>query len=117
MRKIPKKLVLEMQNDDYYKCCARHAEGTCKGRVTWEHALVYGSQQVTEKWAIIPLCEYHHAVNIYQDCGDLDKEKNVWIALNRATNEELAKYSKVINYQELRDRLNTTHSEILAINY
>jgi hypothetical protein len=81
-------------------------DNNCGGRITWEHTLTYGSKQIDEVWAIIKLCEYHHSVNTYQDKGNLNKEKNVWVALNRATDEELLKYSKCINYLQLRERLN-----------
>ncbi len=86
--------------------CARNKDGDCSGRITWEHALIFGGKQIDEAWAIVKICEYHHAVNKYQDGGDLKKEKNVWIALNRATDEELLKYSKEINYINERIRLN-----------
>jgi hypothetical protein len=59
-----------------------------------EHALIYAGKQIDEVWAIIPLCTYHHAVNEYQDGGDLQKSKNVWIALSRASDEELLKYPR-----------------------
>lgn len=72
------------------------------------YAYLWG-KQIDEVWAIIKLCEYHHAVNTYQDGKGLDKEKNVWIALNRATDEELKKYSKAIDYIRERARLNTIY--------
>jgi hypothetical protein len=70
---IPKPLLKEILDDDYYKKCARHSEDNCKGRVTFEHAWIYASRQIQEKWAIIPLCEYHHNVCNYQDVGSLNK--------------------------------------------
>jgi len=106
MRAIPPKLKKEMQEDPYYKVCARKAHGNCGGRITWEHTIIYKGKQLNEKWAIIPLCEYHHAVNNYQDRGDLDKNENIRIALNRATDEELVKISRAIDYIALRERLN-----------
>lgn len=86
--------------------CARHLEGSCKGNNTWEHAIIHAGRQLDEAWAIVILCEYHHAVNNYQDNGDLKKELNVFYALNQATDEELKRISKAINYLELRERLN-----------
>ena len=85
--------------------CAREHEGTCRGNMTWEHAIIHAGRQLDEAWAIIILCEYHHAVNNYQDRGDLKKELNVYYALEQATDEELIKVSKAINYIELRNRL------------
>lgn len=86
--------------------CCRSNEGNCKGKLTKDHTIIYAGKQVQEDWAIVDVCEYHHAVNAYQDCGDLNREKHIMIALNKATDEELLKYSKVINYKALRDRLN-----------
>lgn len=104
MRKISQKVknkVLERP-----QVCARANEGTCQGNLTWEHSLIFGGRQLDEAWAIVILCEYHHAVNQFQDGGDLNKELNVCIALNQATDEELKKVSKAIDYIALRDRLN-----------
>ena len=86
--------------------CARIEDGGCSGRITWEHALIYAGKQIDEPWAIVLLCERHHGVNTYQDRGDLQKEKNVWVALNQATEQELKQYSKAIDYVRLRNILN-----------
>lgn len=110
MRKIPPELREEMANDIYYKTCARKDEGNCQGRITWEHAIIFAGRQVNEKWAILPICEFHHGVNNFQDRGDLNKKKHIWLALNRATDEELLKVSKAINYLELRERLNAIYN-------
>jgi hypothetical protein len=111
MRPIPQQLKNEMENDLYYKKCSRKGDGYCDGRITWEHCLIYAGRQINEKWAIIPLCEFHHAVNTYQDGKGLDKQKNVWIALNRATDNQLKEYSKVIDYIKMRNRLNKIYGE------
>ena len=95
-----------MLSDSYYKKCARHLEGNCDGRITLEHVIIYSGKQLNEKWAIIPLCTFHHAVDLHQDGGDLQKEKNVWIALNRATDAELRSVSKAIDYIKLKKYLN-----------
>lgn len=108
MRKISqsvKKAILERR-----QICARHNDGGCGGSLTWEHALIFGGLQIGEAWAIIILCSRHHAVNEYQDGGDLQKEKNVWIALNQATDEELRKYSKATDYIRLKKILNEKYS-------
>lgn len=106
MRKIPNKLREEMAQDPYYSECARLGDGVCGGRITWEHAIIHAGRQLNEKWAIIPLCERHHSIGSYMDRGDLNKQENLRIALNRATDAELEAISKAINYKELRDRLN-----------
>lgn len=109
MRKIsqPVKDILLLEPD----VCALK-DGNCGGRITWEHTLTYGSNQIDEAWAIIKLCEAHHSVGMYQDNGLLNKEKNIWVALNRATDEELLKYSKAIPYIEKRERLNKKYGNI-----
>jgi hypothetical protein len=88
MRPIPKKLRDDMASDPYYETCARASEGGCRGRITWEHALIYAGRQINEKWAIIPLCVYHHL-------GEgLNKRTNERIAVARATEEDLKKYPR-----------------------
>lgn len=81
-------------------------DSNCSGRITREHCLTYGGRQIDEAWAIIKICAWHHSVDQFQDGGGLNKEKNVWVALNRATDDELLKYSKAINYISMRERLN-----------
>ncbi len=109
MRKIPNKMREEMANDSYYNTCSRLEDGGCGGRITWEHAVIFAGRQLNEKWAIIPMCERHHGVGTYQDGGILDKQRNLHIALNRATDQELEAISKSIDYKQLRDRLNIEH--------
>lgn len=94
MRKIPKKLLEDILSDPYYATCARYSSA-CAGRITLEHALIYAGRQINEKWAIIPLCARHHAVDQFQDGGVLDKRENQRIAVSRATPEELAKYPRI----------------------
>ena len=103
MRKISPKVKEKLLEEP--QVCARGKDGGCAGRITWEHALIYAGKQIDEVWAIIKLCERHHAVNGYQDMGAMNKEKNVWIALCRATDEELKKYSKAVDLVALRGRL------------
>jgi len=93
---IPPKMRAEMDSMPYYHKCVRRYEGNCEGRITWEHAWIYGSRKINEIWAIIPLCEYHHLRE------GLNKPLNQLIALRRATPEDLAKYPKKDWKQELR---------------
>lgn len=107
MRKISKSVkdkVLERPD-----VCQR-SNMDCGGRITWEHALTYAGRQIDEAWAIVKLCEYHHAVNTFQDGGDLNKQENQRIALNQATDEELMQYPKA-NFIQLRDRLNANSTQ------
>ena len=98
---IPLKLRGEMALMPEYKSCmllghvdpSTQMAHTCEGRITWEHAVIYGGKKIQEKWAIIAICEKGHAVDNFQDAGTMKKEMNQWIAYNRATDEELLKYS------------------------
>lgn len=97
VNRIPPKLREQLSQDPFYRQCAYRtkriylASGfplwrNCKGRITWEHALLYAGKQVQETFAIIPLCWYHHL-------GDgLNKRINIQIALSRATPADLKRY-------------------------
>lgn len=104
MRRISQKVKNEVLARK--QVCARRCDGGCDGRLTFEHAIIYAGKQLDKAWAIVILCEKHHAVNNYQDAGTLNKEKNVWIALNQATDTELMEVSKAVDYIALRARLN-----------
>jgi len=91
---IPKKMREEMANDDYYKFCARLNEGNCSGRITFEHALIYAGKQIQEKFAILPICEYHHSIGKHMDDGDLNKSLHHYLAISRMTTQDKIKYPK-----------------------
>lgn len=93
MRPISKKNKEAIDRDPYFKVCARRGPD-CDGRVTIEHAFIYAGQQIDELWAFLPLCAYHHAVDQYQDGGDLNKELNEHLCLCRATLLDLARYPR-----------------------
>ena len=78
------------------KCQRREVfhDHDCQGRLTREHALQYASRQVDEAFAIIKICAWAHDVDEWQDAGNLDKEKNQYIAFSQATEEDFAKYPK-----------------------
>lgn len=88
----------QMAEMPFYSVCARQvalSDHECSGvngepffRLTWEHAMIHGSKKVQEIWAIIPLCPLVHLGN------ELNKEINQWIALSRATDEEIEKYPR-----------------------
>jgi hypothetical protein len=109
MRKISQKVKESLLKEP--DVCARADDGNCGGRITWEHVAIYAGKQIDEVWAIIHLCEYHHDVNTYQGNGDLQKEKNMWIALNRASDSELLMYSKAIDYIRMRETLNKKYGK------
>ena len=88
MNNVPKRLKDKWQANPPIRC-ERWKEGTCKGRLTKEHALTYAGRQIQEDWAIIDLCFRHHL-------GDLlNKRLNQKIAMSRATKEDLKKYPRL----------------------
>ena len=112
MNNIPPKLKEEMSQDPYYKKCARNealSDHTCEPDpltqklIEWEHTLYFQGKQLQKKFCIIPICWLVHRG------GKLNKEINVWIALNRATPEELIEISKATDYIHMRKYLNTKY--------
>ena len=89
-----------MANDKFYdKCCIT---GLSKNavKIDFHHNLQYAGQRVNEKFCILPLADWVHR-NIVKH-----KQKCDWIMLNRATDQELEKYSKAVDYKRERSRLN-----------
>jgi hypothetical protein len=111
MSNIPTKLLQEILADPYYKICARHIEGDCQGRITFEHAIIFAGRQLQKKFAILPICAYHHEVDEFQDGGGMNKELHIYLALRRATDSELNEINKVGNYFEVRKRLALKYPE------
>lgn len=106
---IPPKLRKEIDSDSQYDdCMLRALPGhVCGGRRnTREHAIMYQGKRLQEKWAIVSICARSHEVDEFQDAGTMNKEINVWLALNRATDAELLEISKAENYINTRARLN-----------
>lgn len=106
MNRIPEKLRAELAADPEYTRCSLQGYEPCDGRITWEHVFTFAGKQVQERWAIIPLCERHHGVGLYADQGTLNKRRNQWVALNRATDVELKAASKGMDFLRLRSHLN-----------
>ncbi|MGI9118432.1 MAG: hypothetical protein ACR2IQ_02695 [Minisyncoccia bacterium] len=105
MNNVPKELKDKWQSNPAKKCL-RADEGDCKGRLTKEHVLTWKGKQIQEDWNILDICAYHHAVDQYQDCGKMNKEKHIWLALNRCPTERLIELSKAENYILKKELLN-----------
>jgi hypothetical protein len=106
---IPLKLRKELVSDiEYQGCMLRSVEGhVCGGRPnTWEHAIMFKGSRLQKRWAIISICAMAHEVDQFQDAGTMSKERNVWVAVNRATDSELREISKVTDYIRMRRMLN-----------
>ena len=85
---IPIKLRGQLADDPFIqKCCIFNLD--CRGGVTWHHPWIYAGRQIQEAFAILPACEYHHD----KQRGFNDKEFKR-ISLQRATDEDLAKYPR-----------------------
>lgn len=87
MRPISKRVHKVIKADRFYRRCARYGKD-CSGRLTMEHAFIYGGSQIDDAFAIVPLCWYHHLG------PGLNKRLNELIALRRATEADLAKYPR-----------------------
>lgn len=102
MKKIPPKLRQQMQDDPYYDQCCVTGQKKWQTKIDWHHNLIFAGSQVNERWCILPLARSVHervheqAIRKYVD----------WIMLNRATDEELRKYSKVEDLIAKREKLN-----------
>jgi hypothetical protein len=98
MRAIPKKLREEMANDPFYKRCC--ITGRMDEKIDFHHALIFAGRQVNEKFCILPLAQSVHK--------EIEKHKMKcdWIMLNRGTDDELIRYSKVEDLIHKRFRLN-----------
>jgi len=92
-----------MQQDSFYKQCC--ITGRTNEKIDWHHNLIFAGKQVNEKFCILPL-----AKSIHDNITEW-KEKCDWIMLNRASNEELLKYSKAINLFARRKYLNQIYGE------
>ena len=108
MRKIPPKLREQMHNHPFYKRCCVTGRGIRTEnrfnpeRIEWHHNLIFAGKQVNEMWCILPVMKKIH---------DREKQPHIkeilnWIMLNRATDEELRRYSKVEDLIAKRDKLN-----------
>lgn len=112
---IPPTLRAEMEADPEYYRCALAGYHECAGRITREHAMGYANKNIQERWAIIPLCASGHGVDLFQDAATVKKEVRVWVALNRGTDEELARFNRAVpSFFFQRDRLNTKYGVYIA---
>lgn len=93
MNNTPQKIKKYWQANPVYKC-DRFDEEDCSGGLTKEHALIYSGKQIQELWAILDICEYHHAINKFLDAGNLDKKKHKWVAISRMTDADKLKYNR-----------------------
>lgn len=85
----PPEILDQLMQDPLSKRCWRKLamdDHECKGRLTWEHALLHAGKRVNEPWALVRLCEYAHSLGQFMDAGILSKDINRWIAFSRIEN-------------------------------
>ena len=83
---IPPEVREYLDSDPVMKKCL-----FCSNPPEWHHPVSgMGRKQVSEHWSLAPICKLHHR--------DKPTKENMryayWWCLNRATDEELAKYPK-----------------------
>ena len=97
MRPIPSKLRQEISQDNFMKKCC-----LCYNQFPeWHHAIIFQGKQLNEKWAIVPACKWCHKNRL---------EELEYVALERATDEELQRISKGVNYKQRRDYLDEKYA-------
>lgn len=97
---IPLPVRRELSKDNFMETCVHQAffkkPTPCAGRIEFEHAMSGMGRNIQKKWSILPVCTFHH-----RGAG-LIKGFNVYIALSRASDEELKLHSKAENLIQRR---------------
>ncbi len=104
MRPIPPKIREQLANDPRMRLCIyewpQAPNHNCRGRITFEHAIIYAGKQIVEAWATVPCCENHNSG------PEMVKEYNVWAALQNITTEELEQRYPRRDWRQLKKYLN-----------
>lgn len=79
---IPPKLRKDLADDPYMRACII-PDGKCDGCIEWHHAIIYGNKRLQKKYAILPLCTFHHR-GANGTIQSKDKLYAEWVALIRA---------------------------------
>lgn len=80
-------LVRAIQDDPFYEECIYP---DCMRMPEWEHALYFAGKKINEKFAIVPVCPYHH--RHANNLRPVDKRLHEYHALRRMTEEDKEKY-------------------------
>lgn len=102
-RKLSQETLKACENDEWYTKSALSGQSP----VQWHHVFTYARKQIDEPWNIVPLTADEHDMVTPHKHGyikHLDEMVQL-IALERATEEQLRRYSKVVDLVALRDRL------------
>lgn len=106
MNNLPEHLKNYMRCDPFYEQCC--LTGWNHEKIDWHHHLQFAGKQVQESFCIIPLAKSLHD-NIRSD--QLIKDLCDWIVWNRATDEQIKKYSKCHDYRRRLNQLNKRFGE------
>jgi hypothetical protein len=119
MHKIPEQIFSKIESHPLKQKCMRKLllnDHDCDGRITLEHAIIYAEKQVNEVWAIVFACAKSHSVDEFQDNGLMDKRIHEWIAINRMTPEDMAKYPRC-NWLQKKNYLNSKYGDKTLLQY
>lgn len=109
---ISSKVKKQMLDDPFFATCAFKHMHVCGGRVTWEHALIFGGKRMNVFGSIIPCCEKAHGVLRYQDSKEeIPKEMRVWVALNIIDMDMLKKEYPRQDWEQKLKYLNSKYGE------
>lgn len=107
---IPAKLKQQMEADPYYHRCCVTGLPNYQVKIDWHHnfeSYLHGNKgRVNEAWCILPLADWVHRM---ADRADV-KQYLDWIMLNRATEEELARWSNINELFTKQERLNKLYA-------
>ena len=103
MRAINKQLRDSMAaNPFYWRCCISGIRRE-EEKIDFHHNFIFAGKQINEAWCILPLARsIHDRIVEFKEICD-------WIACNRASWDELERYSKVVNYHKMKERLNSKY--------
>ena len=102
---IPDAVRDTLTKDSFMKTCC-----VCGEVPQWHHAIIHAGSAVNEAWAIVPLCAKHHKEVNKKSVQDVIE----WVAMNRATPEELTILSSVIDYKSKLTWLNSKYGDFTA---
>lgn len=108
------KLRRQVNENPEYTRCALTLPHDCRGRITRSHDVYVAGKKVQRMWAVPPICAAAHGVDEFQDAGTMVPQRmRRWVALNRATDEELMEFPKAGLIRE-RERLNLEYGPYIA---
>ena len=110
MNHMPMRLRAELERDPFMSLCIhRHYNYkviACSGGVPeWHHVWRYAGRQIQERFAVVPVCcELHRN-------EQRDRDFIRWVSLNKASEEELARYPR-IDWAVIRANLDETFGHL-----